>query len=347
MQSLLKSFKQIVKKLLKLWYEERINDLIDVRISSPRLKRFLEIANIKVLDVGARGGPLNPFQLFAQFAELFICEPDIGEIKKVEQELQREGRWKNVTALPFALGSKVGTAILHLGEKGGLSSLLEANAPEMKKFYSISGWSRVVKNVSVPIETLDHAAERFGFKDLAVIKLDTQGTELDILKSGEKNVMPNVLAVYVEMEFIPLYKDQPLFGEVNAFLEKQGFRLIDLKRTALRRKTNAKPVYSKRKLSWAHGLYFRTRHADGSELLPDEKIKLACIAYAFEYFDYTLWLLEQPDAQMRLQELGLSGVENDILDFSREFWSVLKRRLNWLRKREVLGTVYTDRKHER
>lgn len=332
--------------LLERIFKKRVHEIVDVSIRSDQLKKLFEYANIKVLDVGARGGPLGSFGLFAPFAHLFICEPDTEEIKKVEQELQQKGRWKSVTALPFALAAQSGTAVFHFAEKPGLSSLLEANRDEMKKFYSISGWSRIVRDVSVPTDMLDRAAKKFGFQDLSVIKLDTQGTELEILQSGT-SLLPMVLAVYIETEFIPLYKNQPLFGDVNAFLEKQGFRLIDIKRTAHRRKTNAKPVYSKREMTWAHGLYFRTRHADGKELTPDEKIKLACAACAFEYFDYAVWLMEQSEMQAFLREHGLENISQGITCFANDFWGVLQGRLGFFQKRESTATMRTDRSYER
>jgi FkbM family methyltransferase len=345
-RKILAPFKRVAKYIVYTRHEEHVHDPVVIPIQSKRLQKLFEYSKIKILDVGARGGPLSSFRLFADHAELFICEPDAGEVQKIEQDLKREGRWKKVTALPFALSSKPGTAVLHCGEKPGLSSLLEANKDELKKFFSISGWSRIEKDVLVPTDTLDHAAEKFGFQDIAVIKLDTQGTELDILKSGPQT-LTSVLAVYVEMESIPLYKGQPLFHEVYAFLEGQGMRCVDLKRSLHRRKSVHKPIYSKREMTWTHGLYFRTRHADGGKLTSDEKIRLACIACAFEYFDYAVWLLEHQDVQDRLTELGLAGVPEDIVEFSKDFWAILKKGLTWFRRREILDTVWSDRWHER
>ena len=45
------------------------------------------------------------------------------------------------------------------------------------------------------------------------IKIDTQGSELDILK-GSTNSIRFALALQIEVEFEALYADQPLFPQI-------------------------------------------------------------------------------------------------------------------------------------
>jgi len=63
--------------------------------------------------------------------------------------------------------------------------------------------------------------------DLDFIKLDTQGSELDILKGSDKILRSPLIGLEIEMEFISLYKDQPLFGDVVNFLGSKNFQFID------------------------------------------------------------------------------------------------------------------------
>ena len=53
--------------------------------------------------------------------------------------------------------------------------------------------------------------------------MDIQGAELDVLQGGE-NVLSSVLAMVLEAEFVPLYKGQPLYGDLDAFLRRRDFR---------------------------------------------------------------------------------------------------------------------------
>ena len=44
-----------------------------------------------------------------------------------------------------------------------------------------------------------------------------KGAALDVFK-GSKKLLNNVLKIVCEVEFVPLYQDQPLFGDVSKFL---------------------------------------------------------------------------------------------------------------------------------
>ncbi|EEU9512535.1 FkbM family methyltransferase, partial [Escherichia coli] len=49
-------------------------------------------------------------------------------------------------------------------------------------------------------------------KEVDLLKIDTQGSELNILVGGEQ-VLNNTLCIQLEVSFIPLYEGQPSFGE--------------------------------------------------------------------------------------------------------------------------------------
>ena len=58
------------------------------------------------------------------------------------------------------------------------------------------------------------------------IKIDVQGGELSVLK-GAARTLSSTLGVEAEVEFIPMYDEQPLFGEICEFLTKYDFEFID------------------------------------------------------------------------------------------------------------------------
>ena len=58
------------------------------------------------------------------------------------------------------------------------------------------------------------------------MKIDTQGSEYEILKGG-KNVINNSIGFEIEIEFKEIYLNQPLFNEVNQFLLSNNFILMD------------------------------------------------------------------------------------------------------------------------
>src|SRR5262249_37170575 len=103
------------------------------------------------------------------------------------------------------------------------------------------------------------------------------------------------VGVEVEAEFAPIYKDQPLFADVDAFLRARGFLLFDLR-----------PVYWKRdagrdvggpygEIVWTDALYLRSLPALEAALAPLDSaakqakvLHLISIAVLYGYVDYAL-----------------------------------------------------------
>jgi len=300
------------------------------------LKEFLKAIQPRILDVGARGGPLPRLNVLAPFSHLFLCEPDIVEAERIGEKLRRKNFWQSVTMIPEALAEKQGSVILHMTEKAGLSSLFEPNpsfvrtycvpcgAPEVPWLVSARRWE-VVDRIKVPAITLDEAAEKYGIDGITFLKLDTQGTELAILQGGVKRVLPSVLAILVEMEFVSVYRQQPLFSEVHMFLENHGFRVMGFRNAELRRFTNIRIPYSQGEVGWTHALYFRERKEDGTALRASEITGLIPYAIAFEYFDYALWYLDDPYVQAYLNERGWKGIAEEVASYAKEYGIVRGR----------------------
>lgn len=324
-------------------------------LAPARLQRLFALANLSIFDIGARRGPLSEFQFFAPFARLILCEPDEKEARYLEETLKGQGQWRDVTVITDAIDPTAERVVLNITREEGLSSLLEPNKKILSQFYpqgnnkkySLSDWE-VTRRIEVPAITLDAAAQKYGFSDVSVLKVDTQGTELGILQSGSTTVLPSVVAVYVEAEFMELYTGQALFGNVHDFLQQKGFRLIDIKRTCLRRVFPNRPIYSKRELAWAHGLYLREINADKTHLTALQKIKIACVAANFEFFDYAIWLLRDLDvvALLRRGEL-FDGVEEDMSAYSATLWASIKKTCSWREWQGIMRDSWNDRNNER
>jgi hypothetical protein len=73
-------------------------------------------------------------------------------------------------------------------------------------------------------KTLDAWARENGVRYVDYIKLDTQGSELDILR-GALRVLETTRIIDLEVEFNPIYENQPLFSDVDFFLRSRGFVL--------------------------------------------------------------------------------------------------------------------------
>ncbi len=87
-----------------------------------------------------------------------------------------------------------------------------------------------------------------------MLKLDTQGTALSILKAAE-NCIKIYSFVEIEVKFTRSYQDQCLFHEVMGFMLDHGFELLHLNRVfSQRRKFFG---FSKAQITFGDALFVR------------------------------------------------------------------------------------------
>ena len=83
------------------------------------------------------------------------------------------------------------------------------------------------KNViTLTMETLDTVTDRHGLQTGALLKLDVQGFELEVLRGG-KRALGLSEVVIIEVALIPYNEGAPLFAEVVAFMNEAGFVAFD------------------------------------------------------------------------------------------------------------------------
>jgi FkbM family methyltransferase len=178
---------------------------------------------LRLIDVGARGGVDPRWKPFFKHLSVLGFEPDREECASLNStRFPYKCRF-----LPFALGSEDGIeATLNMCVSPGSSSLMEPNH-EVFRHYPYSAQLEVVRRIPLTLTRLDTACADF---QPDVIKLDTQGTELDILH-GAGHLLDQTLAVEIEVEFVQIYKGQPLFADIDIFMREHGFSLRGLRRT--------------------------------------------------------------------------------------------------------------------
>lgn len=97
----------------------------------------------------------------------------------------------------------------------------------------------VVSTLPVVLSRMDTACGDF---HPDVMKVDTQGTELDVLR-GAGSLLDDTLAVEIEVEFIEEYVGQAVFSDVDTFMRGHGFTLRGIRRTYLRNKAESGHPY--------------------------------------------------------------------------------------------------------
>lgn len=101
------------------------------------------------------------------------------------------------------------------------SSLYEPNTPLLNRFHLLTEQMTVESTTRVKTRRLDDIPE---IKSIDFAKIDVQGAELDVIKGGRR-LLADACVVEAEVEFVHLYKNQPLFGDVDAEMRSLGYVL--------------------------------------------------------------------------------------------------------------------------
>ena len=158
----------------------------------------------------------------------------------------------------------------------------------------------IVKTLKIKCRKLDDVLDEKGLQ-LDAIKLDTQGSELFILQGAARYLQDCVFAVESEVEFIKLYEDQPLFRDVDFFMQSKGFQLIDCGNLTYIKGANTAGIGGEKgQLTSADALYFKSVQSVKQTLGENGQEKLAAIimiCLAYGYPDYALEVCKEVEKE--------------------------------------------------
>lgn len=275
--------------------------------SLPSLAAELESPLI-VLDVGCRWGFEEKWRSLGPHVRLIGFDADAVECQTLS-ERAGEGAVQYVAA---ALGASPGPATLYLTREPACSSLYPPD-PELIETRKKLECTALVSTTRVDLTTLDAWAAEAGVHRVDLIKLDTQGSELDILR-GAQRLLGSVRVLEIEVELNPVYQGQPLFGDVDRFLREHGFvlwRLGHLVHYGLPDGLSEMTVEDRQffdsqsvvfqgrggQLFWAHAFYVRREMASGPYRSGRETaLRDACMAKALGFDDLAVWVWRQGGA---------------------------------------------------
>lgn len=184
---------------------------------------------LTVFDIGAKGKPFSLPKL-SNYERLIGFEPNPVEFEKLQSTESN-----NTTYYPFALSGKEEQKEINITRHASYSSFLEFDENNFKKhFHMMKGydmWSKGMqreKTISVQGKNLDKLIKDENIDFVDFIKLDTQGTELEILKGGIQLIKEKKIGViFSEVSFVGSYKEQNLFSDLDLFLRDHAYDFVD------------------------------------------------------------------------------------------------------------------------
>ena len=153
----------------------------------------------------------------------------------------------------------------------------------------------IVKTIEMDTVDFDSFAKEKRINNVDFMKLDTEGSELDILKGAIEFLKKTVIGLIIEVEFSQFRKEQPVFSEVDSFMRELGFGLFNLETYRLARKSlkptldiNESGVADFGQIIWGEALYLRdgVNEIDTSSSLEDgwDDIRVLKLASLMELF---------------------------------------------------------------
>ena len=175
-------------------------------------KLFRHIDPKRALDIGAHVGSFTK-ELYYKFPECQIVMIEAN--KNCEPYLRLLGKPYEIVAL----SDKNGTAELHIEDVNPIgtgSSLYKEN----------TNWYTEGKTQTVITKRLDDC-NYFDGAPIDFIKLDVQGSELDIIRGGE-NTIKNTTFVMMEVSLLEYNQGAPLMDAVVNKMIDLGFCIVDI-----------------------------------------------------------------------------------------------------------------------
>jgi FkbM family methyltransferase len=210
------------------------------------------------IDGGACRGDFTA-TLVAEFpdATIHAFEPDPEYSRRTAE---RFSGLPNIRVWNVALHEHTSGGELLVHADRGTSSLLPRPSDE-RRYYPSSDC--VVATIPVATTTLDGFISSRAQSRVNLLKLDTQGSELSILRGAQHALQSAAIEViYTEFFIVPHYAGAPLLGDLIGFLARFEYSLFDLFKG---------PNAANGQLRFGDAIFvspeFRARHLDTS---PDE-----------------------------------------------------------------------------
>jgi FkbM family methyltransferase len=171
---------------------------------------------IEILDIGAAISESPSYQSLVDSGHAHITgfEPNPPECERLNEAYGATHRF-----FPHFVGDG-GPATFYETNWNLTGSLFEPNSRLLDKFQYLGEGTQLVARHPVTTVCLDDITD---LANIDFIKIDIQGGELAVFKNALR-VLSGVLAIQTEVEFVELYKKQPMFADVDTFLRGQGFQ---------------------------------------------------------------------------------------------------------------------------
>ena len=173
-----------------------------------------------VIDVGAHRGEFAK-SVLRQFDinKVFAFEPNADNFNKLQALLSDHPQ---ILVSSSAVGEHDGVASFGCNADDATGSVLS--------YADTTDTAKCSERQRVSMVALDTFCCNFAGegRDIGLIKIDTQGYDLNVLKGCEQTLLEHEPVVLLEFIFVPLYVDQATPFDIEAWMRMRGYGLVGL-----------------------------------------------------------------------------------------------------------------------
>jgi FkbM family methyltransferase len=191
-----------------LWYQ----DAFEVQ------RKIIGKMDPLIFDVGAsEGSVVAKYKTIYPAAVIHAFEPQPDSFQKLEAATSA---MKEIYCSNIALSDRQGKETFYKTSGYASSSLL---APVRTGSF-IDDHTGLAEKYDVQLETLDNYTRSGNIANIDILKMDTQGNELNILKGGEELLKRGAIGlIYSEIWFAKAYENQPFYEDIALYLRRFGY----------------------------------------------------------------------------------------------------------------------------
>lgn len=190
--------------------------------------------NIILFDIGACEGEssIRYARLFPN-AKIYTFEPLPSNFELVKKNIE-EYKANTINPFQLCLSNTIGETTFYVSsgkpenandnnwDYGNKSSSMLAPA----KTKEVHSWLKFENTITVQTSTLKQFCNDNKIKSIDFIHMDVQGAELMVLQ-GTQELIQHINMIWLEVEAVELYKNQPLKDDIENFMLTNGFLKLE------------------------------------------------------------------------------------------------------------------------
>jgi FkbM family methyltransferase len=185
----------------------------------------LQAYKTRVLDAGGRYGLHPSWKPFTGELEYYLFEADPVEAKRLAVKYSH--RSDEVKVVDRAVAEKNGNLTINFFKNRAMSGAATRNPVSSLFKDERASEVEITETIEVEAVSIDSFCKT---NDLSLdfLKLDTEGSEFQILQGAKKQLKENILGVRCEVAFDYIFEGMPLFSTIHDFMLSQDYYLLNL-----------------------------------------------------------------------------------------------------------------------